>query len=110
MRLPKPSYEQLSTVVAQTIVFEAELLLKDPEMDPHEVERNCDNHFVTLLAATVAGADSTAAIRERVLSAIMARPDRRAHLRDFFDDKDTEEIAHLRSELEKTAKGEGGLA
>jgi hypothetical protein len=40
----------------------------------------------------------------------MARPERRAHLRDFFDDKDTEEIANLRSELEKLAKGKGGEA
>ena len=110
MRLPKPSYDQVSAVVAQTFAFEAELLTKNPDMDPHEVERNCDNHFITLLAATVGGAGSADAIRERVLSAIMARSERRAHLRDFFDDKDTEEIAHLRSELEKTAKGEGGLA
>ena len=110
MRLPKPSYEQVSTVVAQTIAFEAELLMQDPEMDPNEVERNCDNHFITALAATVGGTDSAPAIRERVLSAIMARPERRAHLRDFFDDKDTEEIANLRSELEKIAKGEGGTA
>lgn len=110
MRLPKPSYEQVSAVVAQTITFEAALLLDNPEMDPNEVERNCDNHFITMLAATVGGDTSTDAVRERVMSAIMARPDRRAHLRDFFDDKDTEEIANLRSELEKTAKGEGGTA
>ncbi len=110
MRLPKPSYEQVSAVVAQTIAFEAELLMKDPDMDPDEVERHCDNHFITLLAATVGGNTSTPAIRERVMSAIMARTDRRAHLRDFFDDKDTEEIANLRSELEKTVKGEGGTA
>src|SRR5690242_18126176 len=110
MRLPKPSYEQVSSVVAQTIVFEAELVSQDPEMDPHEVERNCDNHFVTLLAATVGGDAATDAVKERVMSAIMARPERRAHLRDFFDDKDTEEIANLRSELEKAMKGEGGTA
>ena len=110
MRLPKPTYEQVSAVFAQTIAFEADLLMKDPEMNPHEVERNCDNHFVTLLAATVGGDASGEAIRERVMSAIMARPERRAHLRDFFDDKDTEEIANLRSELEKTVKGEGGTA
>lgn len=110
MRLPKPSYEQVSAVVAQTIVFEAELMLKDPEMDPNEVERHCDNHFITLLAATVGGDKATDAVRERVMTAVMARPDRRAHLRDFFDDKDTEEIASLRGELEKIAKGEGGTA
>jgi len=110
MRLPKPTYEQVGAVVAETIAFEAALLSKDPEMDPHEVERNCDNHFVTLLAATVGGETVTEAVRERVSTAIMARPDRRAHLRDFFDDRDTEEIAHVRSELEKTAKGEGGMA
>lgn len=110
MRLPKPTYEQIGAAVAETIGFEADLLLKDPEMDPNEVERNCDNHFVTLLAATVGGDTSSEAVRERVMTAIMARPDRRAHLRDFFDDKDTEEIANLRSELEKTLKGEGGTA
>ncbi len=110
MRLPKPTYEQVSAVVAQTIAFEAELVIKDPEMDPDEVERNCDNHFITLLAATVGGEKAGEAVRERVMSAIMARPERRAHLRDFFDDKDTEEIANLRSELEKLAKGEGGTA
>ena len=110
MRLPKPSFEQVSSVVAETIAFEADLLVNDPAMDPHEVERNCDNHFITLLAATVGGESATDAVRERVMSAIMARPERRAHLRDFFDDKDTEEIANLRSELEKIAKGEGGTA
>ncbi len=110
MRLPKPTYEQVSAAVAETIAFEAALLMKDPEMDPNEIERHCDNHFVTLLAATVGGETVTEAVRERVTSAIMARPDRRAHLRDFFDDKDTEEIANLRSELEKLAKGEGGTA
>lgn len=110
MRLPKPTYDQVGTVVAQTIAFEAELMMKDPDMDPHEVERNCDNHFITLLAAIVGGEKAGDAVRERVMSAIMARPERRAHLRDFFDDKDTEEIANLRSELEKLAKGEGGTA
>ncbi len=110
MRLPKPTYEQVSATVAQTIAFEAELVMNDPGMDPNEVERNCDNHFVTLLAATVAGEKSAGAIRERVQSAIMARPERRAHLRDFFDDEDTEEIANLRSELEKLIKGEGETA
>ena len=110
MRLPKPSYEQVSSAVAQTIAFEAELMLNDPDIDPNEVERNCDNHFITLLAATVGGEKATDAVHERVMSAIMARPERRAHLRDFFDDKDTEEIANLRSELEKIAKGGGGTA
>ena len=110
MRLPKPSYDQVSAVVVQTIAFEADLLMKDPNMDPNEVERNCDNHFITLLAATVGGEQSTDAVRERVMSAIMARPEARAHLRDFFDDKDTEEIANLRSEMEKMIKGEGGTA
>ncbi len=110
MRLPKPSYEQVSAVIAQTVAFEAELLISDPNMDPNEVERNCDNHFITLLAAMVAGVDSADAVRERVMSAIMARPERRAHLRDFFDDSDTEEIANLRSELEKTMRGDGGTA
>jgi hypothetical protein len=110
MRLPKPSYDQVSAVVAQTIAFEAELVMREPGIDPNEVERNCDNHFITLLAATVGGAQSANAVRERVMSAIMARPEKRAHLRDFFDDKDTEEIANLRSELEKIAQGEGGTA
>src|SRR3954464_10043914 len=100
MRLPKPSYEQVSMAVAGTLAFEAELMLKDPEMDPHEVERHCDNHFVTLLASTVGGNDAGDAVAERVMTEVMARPERRAHLRDFFDDIDTEEIAHLRSELE----------
>ena len=110
MRLPKPTYEQVSAAVADTISFEADLLLQDPDMDPHEVERNCDNHFVTLLAASVGGESTTDAVKERVMSEIMARPDRRAHLRDFFDDKDTEEIANVRSELEKLVKGQGGTA
>ena len=110
MRLPKPSYEQVSAVVAQTISFEAELLMQDPEMDPNEVERNCDNHFITLLAATVGGEQAADAVRERVMSEIMARPEKRAHLRDFFDDKDTEAIANLRSEMEKIVKGQGGTA
>jgi len=110
MRLPKPSYEQIGTAVAGTIAFEADLLLKDPEMDPHEVERHCDNHFVTLLAAMVAGNESLEAIRERITTAVMARPDRRAHLRDFFDDIDTEEIATIRTALENASKGEGGTA
>ena len=110
MRLPKPTYEQVGTAVAGTIAFEAELALKDPDLDPTEVERLCDNHFITLLAATVGGDKTTDAIRERVTTAIMARSDRRAHLRDFFDDQDTGEIANLRGELEKIAKGEGGTA
>ena len=110
MRLPKPTYEQVSAAVADTLSFEADLILQDPEMDPHEVERNCDNHFITLLAATVGGESASDAVKERVMSAIMARPDRRAHLRDFFDDKDTEEIANVRSELEKLVKGQGGTA
>jgi|SRR3954467_12504883 hypothetical protein len=110
MRLPKPSYEQVSAVVAQTIAFEAELLMQDPDMNPHEVERNCDNHFISLLAATVGGDQAADAVQERVMSEIMARPERRAHLRDFFDDKDTEEIANLRSEMEKMVKGQGGTA
>ena len=110
MRLPKPNYEQVSAAVAQTIAYEAELLMQDPEMDPHEVERHCDNHFITLLAATVGGETSADAVRERVMSEIMARPEKRAHLRDFFDDRDTEEIANLRSEMEKIVKGEGGTA
>jgi len=110
MILPKPTYEQVSTAVADTISFEADLLLQDPDMDPHEVERNCDNHFITLLASTVGGESAADAVKERVMSAIMARPERRAHLRDFFDDKDTEEIANVRSELEKLVKGQGGTA
>jgi hypothetical protein len=110
MRLPKPSYEQVSAAVAQTIAYEAELLMQDPDMDPNEVERNCDNHFITLLAATVGGEPAGDAVRERVMSEIMARPERRAHLRDFFDDRDTEEIANLRSEMEKIVKGQGGTA
>lgn len=110
MILPKPTYEQVGVAVAETIAFEAKLLSEDPNINAHEVERLCDNHFVTLLAATVGGTTTSDAIRERVQTAIMARPDRRAHLRDFFDDKDTEEIANLRSELEKMAKGEGGTA
>ena len=40
----------------------------------------------------------------------MARPEHRTHLRDFFDEKDTEEIANIREDLEKVAKGEGGTA
>lgn len=110
MRLPKPSYDQIGTAVAGTIAFEADLLLKDPEMDPHEVERHCDNHFVTLLAATVAGNERLDAVRERVMTAVMARPEHRAHLRDFFDDTDTEEIAAVRTAVEKASKGEGGTA
>lgn len=110
MRLPKPTYEQVSAAVADTLSFEADLMLQDPDMDPHEVERNCDNHFITLLAATVGGESASDAVKERVMSAIMARPDRRAHLRDFFDDKDTEEIANVRSELERHVKGQGGTA
>ena len=110
MRLSKPTYEQVSAAVAETIAFEVELMEKDPELNPHEVERVCDNHFITMLAAEVGGEKAGKAVLERVQTAIMARPERRAHLRDFFDDKDTEEIANLRSELEKTAKGEGGEA
>ncbi|MGH9522296.1 MAG: hypothetical protein ACRD3E_07165 [Terriglobales bacterium] len=110
MRLPKPTYEQIGTAVAATIAFEAELAEKDPEIDPHEVERLRDNHFISMLAVTVGGDNATDAIRERVTSAIMARPERRTHLRDFFDDKDTEEIANIREELEKIANGQGGTA
>lgn len=110
MRLPKPSYEQIGTAVAATIAFAAELTEKDPELDPHELERLCDNHFVTLLAVTVGGESVSDAVRERVTTAVMARPERRTHLRDFFDDKDTEEIANVREELEKIAKGQGGTA
>lgn len=110
MRLSKPTYEQVGSVVVETLAFEAELMEKDPELNPHEVERVCDNHFIALLAAEVGGEKAGNAVMERVSSAIMARPERRAHLRDFFDDKDTEEIANLRSELEKLAKGKGGEA
>jgi hypothetical protein len=110
MQLPKPSYEQIGTAVAATIAFEAELTLKEPNLDPHEMERLCDNHFITMLAVTVGGDGATDAIRERVTTAVMARPDRRTHLRDFFDEHDTEEIANVREELQKVAKGEGGTA
>ena len=110
MRLPKPTYDQVGAAVAGTIAFEAELVLKNEDLDPHEVERLCDNHFIALLAAAVGGEKAQEAVMERVNTEVMARPDRRAHLRDFFDDKDTEEIAHIRSELEKIANGEGGTA
>jgi hypothetical protein len=110
MRLPKPTYEQIGAAVAATIAFEAELCDQDPEIDPNEVERLCDNHFISMLAVTVGGEASTDAVRERVSTAIMARPDRRTHLRDFFDEKDTEEIANIREELQKVSKGEGGTA
>ena len=110
MRLPKPTYEQIGTAVAATIAFCAELTEKDPELDPHELERLCDNHFISMLAVTVGGDNATDAVRERVTTAIMARPERRTHLRDFFDDRDTEEIATVRKELEKIANGDGGTA
>ncbi len=110
MRLPKPTYEQIGTAVAGTIAFEADLLLKDPEMDLNEVERHCDNHFITLLAAMVGGDESVDAVKERVMTAVMARPERRAHLRDFFDDADTGDIAAVRIAIEKASKGEGGTA
>ena len=110
MRLTKPTYEQIGTAVAVTIAFEAELAMRDPEIDPHEVERLCDNHFIAMLATAVGGEGAEEAVHERVSTAVMARPDRRAHLRDFFDDADTEEIANVREELVKVAKGEGGVA
>lgn len=110
MRLPKPSYEQIGTAVAATLAFEAELIANQPETDPNEVERLCDNHFISMLAITVGGEGVSDAVRERVTSAIMARPEHRTHLRDFFDDKDTEEIANIREELQKIADGQGGTA
>jgi hypothetical protein len=110
MRLPKPTYEQIGTALAATIAFEAELAMKEPETDPQEVERLCDNHFISMLAVTVGGDDVTDAVRERVTSAVIARPEHRTHLRDFFDDRDTEEIANVREELHKIANGEGGTA
>lgn len=110
MRLPKPTYEQIGTAVAATIAFEAELALNEPGMNPNEVERLCDNHFISMLAVTVGGDNATDAIRERVTTAVMARADRRAHLHDFFDERDTEEIAGVREELIKVANGDGGTA
>ena len=110
MRLPKPTYEQIGTAVAATIAFEADLFLHEPGLNPHELERLLDNHFISMLAVTVGGDNATDAIRERVTTAVMARPDRRAHLHDFFDEKDTEEIATMREELQKVANGDGGTA
>lgn len=110
MRLPKPTYEQIGTAVAATLAFHAELLVNQPEIDPNEVERLCDNHFISMLAVTVGGEGVGDAVHERVSTAIMARSEHRTHLRDFFDDKDTEEIANVREELEKIANGQGGTA
>ena len=108
MRLPKPTFEQIGAAVAGTIAYEAALLADDPEHDPFELERVCDNHFIALLATEVGGPDAGKAVLERLSTEISARSDHRAHLRDFFDDVDTEEIAGLRRELEKVVRGHDG--
>lgn len=108
MRLPKPTYEQIGAAVAGTIAFQASLLADNPNPDPFEMERACDNQFIAILAAEVGGPDAGNAVMERISTEIIGRAEHRAHLSDFFDDADAEEIAGLRRELEKVARGNTG--
>ncbi len=103
-----PSYEQVGAAVSGTLAFEAQLWDSEPGRDPFEVELLCDNHFVALIAAEAGGEQAGRRALERALQLTQERPDRRVHLADFFEPADAEQIANLRRELEKVAKGNAG--